>query len=79
MDGYCEKHRRPYEIRRIPGSWIFECPQCRAEGAYNTYATTQTEMTPIDNWTASNKTEYCGKKDGCFMCDRMFCDGDLTT
>ena len=52
--GYCEKHQRAYEIKRIPGSWVYECPQCRKEGAYNTYATTMTELKPIEEWTVSN-------------------------
>ena len=54
--GYCEKHQRAYEIKRIPGSWVYECPECRAEGVYDTYATTSTEMTPVDKWTTSNRT-----------------------
>jgi hypothetical protein len=54
--GYCEKHQRAYEIKRIPGSWVYECPECRAEGAYDTYATTSTKMTPVDEWTTSNRT-----------------------
>ena len=54
--GYCEKHQRAYEIKRIPGSWVYECPECRAEGAYDTYATTSTEMIPVYKWTTSNRT-----------------------
>ena len=54
--GYCEKHQRSYEIKRIPGSWVYECPQCQAEGLYDTYTTTQIEMLPINEWTTSNKT-----------------------
>ena len=52
--GYCEKHQLAYEIKRIPGSWVYECPQCRKEGAYNTYATTMTELKPMEEWTVSN-------------------------
>ena len=55
--GYCKKHERPYEIRRIPGDWVFECPDCRAEGAYDTVATTTTKMLPAEEWTASNRTK----------------------
>lgn len=58
---YCEKHQRAYEIKRIPGSWVYECPECRAEGAYDTYATTSTKMTPVDEWTISNKTKYSNR------------------
>ena len=51
--GYCEKHQRAFEIKRIPGSWVYECPECRKEGAYNTYATTMTELKPAEEWTAT--------------------------
>ena len=56
MNGYCEKHKQAYEIKCTPGGWTFECPKCRAEGFYDTYATTQTKMLPVDEWTVSNKT-----------------------
>ena len=56
--GYCEKHKQAYVIKRIPGSWVYECPACRKEGAYNTYATASTQMLPIDEWTVSNTTNY---------------------
>ena len=55
--GYCEKHNRAFEIKRIPGSWVYECPDCRSEGLYDTYATTVTQMTPVDKWTMSDRTE----------------------
>lgn len=55
--GYCERHQRAYEIKRIPGSWVFECPECRSEGFYDTFTTAQTETIPADRWTSSNKTE----------------------
>lgn len=49
--GYCEKHHRAFEIKRIPGSWVYECPECRKEGAYDTYATTTTQLLPAEEWT----------------------------
>jgi hypothetical protein len=52
--GYCERHSCAFEIRRIPGSWVYECPQCRAEGRYDTYATTSVPMTPVDQWLVSD-------------------------
>ena len=51
--GYCEKHQRAFEIKRIPGSWVYECPECRKEGVYNTYVTTTTESLPIERWAVS--------------------------
>ncbi len=55
MDGYCERHQRAFELVRIPGSWTFECPQCRQEGRYKTWATTSAEMNPVDQWLASDR------------------------
>ena len=52
--GYCEKHQRAFEIKCIHGSWAYECPECRKEGAYNTYATTMTELKPAEEWTVTN-------------------------
>ena len=55
---YCDKHKMSYEIRVCPGgSWVYECPKCRSEGLYDSYATTHTEMKPVDEWTVSNKAE----------------------
>lgn len=53
--GYCEIHRRAFELVRIPGSWTFECPQCRQEGRYTTWATTSVEMNPVDQWLVSDR------------------------
>ena len=55
MDGYCERHQRAFELVRIPGSWTFECPQCRQEGRYTTWATTSVEMRPEDQWLATDR------------------------
>ena len=52
--GYCEKHQRAFEFKRIPGSWAYECPECREEGLYNTYTATCTKMKPSDEWTMAN-------------------------
>ena len=63
MDGYCERHNRAFEIKKVPGGWTFECPQCRKEGYYNTYATTQIQTLPMDEWTVSDRViENVGRK-----------------
>lgn len=54
---YCEIHQRAFEIRRIPGSWVYECPQCRQEGRYDTYATTSVSMNPVDQWLFSDHVD----------------------
>lgn len=61
MDGYCERHNRSFEIKKIPGSWTFECPECRREGYYDTYTTNHTEMFPIEKWTVSDRTDVHGR------------------
>lgn len=55
--GYCDKHQRAFEIKCLSGSWVYECPECRKEGVYDAYATTQTKITPVDEWIASNRTK----------------------
>lgn len=52
--GYCERHQRAFEIKRIPGSWVYECPKCREEGRYDTYATTSVSLNPGDQWLFSD-------------------------
>lgn len=54
--GYCDLHHMAFEIKRIPGSWVYECPQCRAEGRYNTIATAHTETIPPEQWILSDHT-----------------------
>ena len=54
--GYCERHQCPYEIKRVPGSWIFECPKCREEGWLDTYADNKTTMLPESEWTTNSHT-----------------------
>lgn len=61
MDGYCERHQRAFEIKRVPGSWTYECPECRQEGRYDMYMTNHTEMLPIGKWTVSNRTDIYGR------------------
>lgn len=56
MDGYCERHQRAFELVRIPGSWTFECPQCRQEGRYVVYDTTSTEIDPATYMFRSTTT-----------------------
>ena len=57
MTDYCERHHRAYEIRRTAGGWTYECPKCRDEGRYDTFATSCVEMLPEEKWTVSNRTE----------------------
>lgn len=52
--GYCDLHHRAFEIKRIPGSWVYECPQCRAEGKYDTIATTSVKPVPPEQWILSD-------------------------
>ena len=54
---YCEKHECPYQLFCVCGNWRYECPQCRAEGVYNTVAATQTKMKPENEWTTSDKVK----------------------
>lgn len=60
--GYCERHQCAFEIKRIPGSWVYECPQCRREGRYDTVATTNTQMTAVEEWCVSDRVN--GRKGG---------------
>ena len=69
MEGYCEKHNLEYELKYIPGKWVFECPQCRAEGLYDTIITNHACDIPFYS------EFYCDKKDGCVVCERIFCKG----
>ena len=46
MTDYCERHHRAFEICRTAGGWAYECPQCRDEGRYDTFATSCFEMLP---------------------------------
>ena len=57
--GYCEKHKQAFEFRKIPGSWVYECPICRTEGSYDTYATATTKTMPVEEWTVSNCVKRC--------------------
>ena len=61
MDGYCERHNRAFEIKKVPGSWTFECPECRKERYYDTYTTNHTEMFSIEKWTVSDRTDVHGR------------------
>lgn len=54
MEGYCELHHQPWDIRCINRQWVCECPKCRAEGRYDTYVSTSATMYPPDRWTSSN-------------------------
>ena len=54
--GYCEKHNEPYGIKPNHGSWVCECPKCRAEGLLDVYTSNKTEMLPVEKWTVCNYT-----------------------
>ena len=56
MNGYCEKHERPYQWFCICGDWRYECVQCRAEGLYDTIVANHSEIKPKSEWTVSNTT-----------------------
>ena len=47
MEGYCERHHQPLEIKCVGGQWVYECSKCRAEGLldliYDTKVTTKSE------------------------------------
>ena len=61
--GYCERHNRLYDIRCVNGQWVYECPQCRAEGRYDVYMTSQTEMLPKSEWTVGSDVNGYVKPD----------------
>ena len=66
MYGYCEKHNEPYEIKPNHGSWVCECPKCRAEGLLDVYTSNKTKMLPKEYWTVSN---YISETDEKYMGD----------
>lgn len=61
MEGYCERHKIPYEIISRNGNWYSECPKCRAEGLLDIKAASHTETLPKDQWTASAATSTKGE------------------
>lgn len=56
MDGYCERHHQPWDIKCINGQWVCECPKCRAEGLLDTYVDTKVVQLSKEQWTANNRT-----------------------
>ena len=56
MDGYCERHHQPWDIKCVNGQWVCECPKCRAEGLLDTFVDIKTETLPEKEWTANNHT-----------------------
>lgn len=44
MEGYCERHHQPWDIKCVSGQWVCECPKCRAEGLLDTFYDTKTTM-----------------------------------
>ena len=56
MDGYCEKHHRPWDIKYVWNQWVCECPMCREEGLLDTFYDTKTTTEIMKTMTASNHT-----------------------
>ena len=46
MDGYCERHHQPWDIKCVNGQWVCECPKCRVEGLLDTFVDIKTETLP---------------------------------
>ena len=56
MEGYCEKHHQPWDIKCVNGQWVCECPKCRTEGLLDTYYDCKTTMLKETEWMANNHT-----------------------
>ena len=56
MDGYCELHKRPWDIKFSNGQWAWECPMCRKQGVYDTYYDVKTTMKKQQEWTVNDHT-----------------------
>lgn len=56
MDGYCERHHQPFDIKCVNGQWVCECPKCRLEGLYDTFYDNKTTIKIQQEWTASDKS-----------------------
>ncbi len=56
MDGYCERHHQPWDIKCVNGQWICECPKCMAEGLLDTFVDIKTELLPEEEWTTNSHT-----------------------
>ena len=59
---YCERHQQPYETVSRNGTWVSECPKCRAEGRLDVVLSDHTSVLPETEWTQSNRTN--GKAPG---------------
>lgn len=57
MDGYCERHNQPWDIKCVNGGWVCECPKCRAEGLLDTFYDNKTTMKKQQEWMVNNHTE----------------------
>ena len=68
MDGYCEKHQQPWDIKCISGTWICECPKCRAEGLLDTFLDNKTTMRTEKEWTVSNHASVFTKTTDSLNC-----------
>ena len=55
MDGYCERHHQPWDIKCVNGQWVCECPKCRAEGLLDTFCDYKTIMQKEEEWTVNNR------------------------
>ena len=54
MDGYCERHHQPWDIKYVYNKWVCECPKCRAEGLLDTFCDYKTTMQKEEEWTVNN-------------------------
>ena len=57
MDGYCELHKRPWDIKFSNGQWTCECPMCRRQGVYDTCYDVKTTMKKQQEWTVNDHTK----------------------
>jgi len=56
LNGYCERHNQPWDIKWVNGSLVWECPKCRAEGLLDTFYDNKTTMKKPQEWTVNNHT-----------------------
>lgn len=64
MEGYCERHHQPWDIKWVSGRWVCECPKCHAEGLLDIFYDTKTTMRIQQEIVASNhvqESHHCGQ------------------
>jgi len=60
MEGYCERHHQPWDIKCVSGRWVCECPKCRAEGLLDTFYDTKITMQIQSTTTVSGSAVGVG-------------------